>query len=277
MANPNSIDPPPFAELAELAKLAARVGGATLLHWRGRFAFHEKGPADLVTDADLASQQAVRGVLLGARPDDVFVGEEDETTLPPAAHPGRVVWVVDPLDGTTNYVHGFPAFATSIAATIDGLAVAGAIFDPLRDELYWAVRGGGAWLGTTPLRVSDAKSLSEAVVAVSLPAHVARTSPDLADFVELSTRARGVRRTGSAALNLAYVAAGRLDAHGAQEIRPWDGAAGTLLVEEAGGVVTARRGGPYDLWKADYLTASTAELHAELLSLGAEPPGSTEG
>jgi myo-inositol-1(or 4)-monophosphatase len=264
VAQPSPANP---AELAQLAKLAARVGGATLLHWRGRFEFHEKGPADLVTDADLAAQQAIRGLLLGARPDDAFVGEEGDDSTPPQGPADRVAWVVDPLDGTTNYVHGFPAFATSVAAVVAGRAIAGAIFDPLRGELFWGVRGGGAWLDTAPLRVSRSQSLSEAVVAVSLPAHVERGAPDLADFIELSIRARGVRRTGSAALNLAYVAAGRLDAHGAHHIKPWDGAAGTLLVEEAGGVVTGRLGGPFDVWRADYLAAATPALHAELLGL----------
>lgn len=250
--------------LRRLAIEAAHAGGQTLLAWRDKFTTREKGPADLVTDADLASQKAVREVLLSARPEDCFVGEESGADST-GERDGRLCWIVDPLDGTTNYVHGFPMFATSIGAVFNGELIAGAIFDPISGEMFSAARGGGAWLGDQPLKVSDAKALGDALVAVSLPPQVDAKSPDLVGFVEVVQECRAMRRTGSAALNLAYVAAGRLDAHWAHVIHPWDAAAGVLLCAEAGAVVTDCEGKPFDVWKADYLIASTAELHATLL------------
>ena len=259
----------PFNSLAlsEIAQQAARIGGATLMHWLDRFETHEKGPADLVTDADIHAQQAIQATILGVRPEDRFVGEEsprEGNTVAPPPNDGRVTWVVDPLDGTTNYVHGFPCYATSIGAVVDGVVLAGAIFDPLRNEMFHVARGHGAFVGDRPLHVSSCERLSEALVAVSLPPDVSPESPDLADFIAVVTRSRAIRRTGSAALNLAYVAAGRLDSHWSHQIFPWDAAAGTLLVEEAGGLVTGSRGEPYDLWRAHYLVAGTEALHTEV-------------
>ncbi|MEN0109525.1 MAG: inositol monophosphatase family protein [Planctomycetota bacterium] len=256
------------AELLDLAAEAARLGGATLLEWRAGFVAREKAPADLVTDADLASQRAVAGLIADRRPDDRFVGEEDGDQEPPPAD-GRVCWVVDPLDGTVNYVHGYPAYATSVGVTRDGQLLAGAVYDPLRDELFLAAAGGGSRLiaptGETSLRSSDCEDLGESLVAVSLPPRVSADSPDLAGFVSVVQACRAVRRSGSAALNLAYVAAGRLDAHWAHVIKPWDAAAGVLIAREAGACVTAADGQPFDLWRADYLVASTPELHAAVL------------
>lgn len=253
--------------LSEIAQQAARIGGATLLHWLDRFETQEKGPADLVTDADVNAQRAIKTAILGVRPHDRFIGEEsprDGDGVAPPPNDGGVTWVVDPLDGTTNYVHGFPCYATSIGAVIDGAVVAGAIFDPLRGELFHAARGQGAYLGNQQIHVSQCERLAEALVAVSLPPDVSPESPDLEDFIAVVTRSRAIRRTGSAALNLAYVAAGRMDSHWAHQIFPWDAAAGTLLVEEAGGFVTGSHGEPYDLWKAHYLVAGTKSLHQEV-------------
>lgn len=261
---PANTTPPDPEALRRLATEAARAGGQTLLAWRGKFTTREKGPADLVTDADIAAQRAVREVLLSARPDDAFVGEES----PPGAaadRQGRLCWVVDPLDGTTNYVHGFPMFATSVGVVYDGELTAGAIYDPLRDEMFSAAKGGGAWLGDAKIRVTDATELGESLVAVSLPPRVDPESPDLRAFVAVVAASRAVRRTGSAALNLAYVAAGRMDAHWAFSIHPWDATAGVLICQEAGAVVTNCAGQPFDVWKADYLVAATASLHREVL------------
>lgn len=260
---------PPFDALAlrELAIRAARLGGETLLSWRDRFAAQEKGPADLVTDADFAAQRAVCDLLLGERPGDCFVGEEStDESATPAERSGRLCWVVDPLDGTTNYVHGFPMFATSIGAVLDGKLVAGAIYDPLRDEMFSAASGHGARLNEQPLHTTDATELGEALVAVSLPPRVDANSPDLAGFIAVVQACRAVRRTGSAALNLAYVGAGRLDAHWAHVIKPWDAAAGVLIAAEAGATITNCRGGAFDIWEANYLVAATDELHAAVLA-----------
>ncbi len=258
--------PAPYdpAALRLLAMEAALAGGRTLLAWRDKFTTREKGPADLVTDADIAAQRAVREVLLGARPDDAFVGEESPAGAP-EDRAGRVCWIVDPLDGTTNYVHGFPMFATSVGVVFDGELVAGAIYDPVSDEMFSAAKGGGAFLGEAPIHVTEAAELGESLVAVSLPPRVDIDSPDLRAFVAVVEASRAVRRTGSAALNLAYVAAGRLDAHWAFSIYPWDAAAGVLICQEAGAVVTDCAGQPFDVWKADYLVAATNSLHRDVL------------
>lgn len=258
--------------LRKLAIEACRVGGAVLLEWRSKFTTREKGPADLVTDADLASQRAIRELLLQARPGDAFLGEESTPEERAAQRDQEgICWVVDPLDGTVNYVHGFPCWATSVAVVRGDRLIAGAIFDPLRDEVFSASAGGGAWLrgakgSEEPVRVSEATSVGDALVAVSLPPRVDPQSPDLAGFVAVVQACRAVRRTGSAALNLAYVAAGRLDAHWAHVIQPWDAAAGVLIAAEAGAVVTASDGMPFDVWQADYLVAASKPLHEDLLT-----------
>ena len=251
--------------LGEVAERCAREAGATLLDWRTKFRAREKGPSDLVTDADFASQAAIRQRLQQERPEDLFVGEEDEQDANVAEHQDRVCWVVDPLDGTANYVHGFPCYSVSVAAVMGTRLLAGAIYDPLRDELFRAEQGAGARLNGEPIRVTEAGRLADALVAVSLPPKATPDSEDLAHFVEVVQHCQAVRRTGSAALNLAYVACGRLDAHWAHVIHPWDCAAGALLVSEAGGVVTASDASPFDVWKADYLVASTESLHAEIV------------
>ena len=257
---PNAIKP---VKLMEIAEEAAREGGAALRHWLGRFSVREKAPADLVTDADVASQEAIRAILSKRFPDHRFLGEEGprDQILP---SDDTIVWVVDPLDGTTNYVHRFPFFSVSVAAVQGDSILAGSIYDPLADVAYRAAAGGGAWLGPHRLATSGATELSKALVAVSFPPQVREDSPDLLDFLAVVGRCQAVRRTGSAALNLAGVAAGHLDAHWATHINAWDVAAGVLLIREAGGVVTNVQGGPFDLWRANFLTASTPSLHAEL-------------
>lgn len=262
---PNAINPTKLmpTTLMEVAEEAAREGGAVLRHWLGRFSVRKKSPADLVTDADVASQESIRTILSKRFPDHSFFGEEGPRDQ---RLPGNdtIVWVVDPLDGTTNYVHRFPFFSVSVAAVQGDSILAGVIYDPLADTLYRAAAGDGAWLGPHRLSTSGATELSEALVAVSFPPQVRENSPDLLDFLAVVGRCQAVRRTGSAALNLAGVAAGHLDAHWATHINAWDVAAGVLLIREAGGIVTNVKGGPFDVWQANFLTASTPSLHAEL-------------
>lgn len=260
----NKTLPTLIPHLRGAAEQAAQRGGEVLQEWRGKFATRAKGPQDLVTDADLAAQAAVREVLMKAFPAHAFLGEEspDMSLL---ADPDRLTWIVDPLDGTTNYVHGFPCYATSVAVAQGGRVLAGAMFDPSSNELFSAGHGAGATLGGQPIRVTQAAKLEEALVAVSLPPQCTAASPDVQDLLAVIPRAQAIRRTGSAALNLAYVACGRMDAHWASHIHPWDVAAGLLLIAEAGGVVTAHNGGPFNLAKANFLAASTSELHQDLL------------
>lgn len=252
--------------LLETCEAAARAGGRELLTWRDRFQTREKGIADLVTDADLASEAAIRRVIATRFPDHAFIGEEQQANALPASA-DQIAWIADPLDGTTNYVHSYPHYAVSVAAVRGSELLAGVVFDPVAERCFTAAAGRGAWCNGVRLSTSAVTRASSALVAVSLPAHVEPHSPDLADFVEAAQVCQGVRRSGSAALNLAHVASGVLDAFWATHIHPWDVAAGVLLVREAGGIVTARDGSEFDLWHPHFLAAAGMELHGELLSV----------
>lgn len=241
---------------------AARRAGNVLLDWQGRFGVREKGPADLVTEADLASQQVIRERLLGEFPTHGFLGEEEDASIAPGGEGLR--WIVDPLDGTTNYVHGVPHFAVSIALEQRGTLLVGAVYDPSADECFSAVAGEGAYLNGKRLAVSRTAVLSQALVAHSFAAQVRRGDPEIADFIEVLTACQGTRRMGSSALNLCYLAAGRFDAYWATTTKAWDIAAGALLVREAGGVIRAYSGGELNLEEPQLIAAATEALHAQL-------------
>jgi myo-inositol-1(or 4)-monophosphatase len=243
---------------------AARAGGAQLLELWQRFAFREKAPKDLVTEADLASQAAIRRLVLGYFPDHGFLAEEEAEIR---GRDARFRWIVDPLDGTTNYVHRVPEFTVSVALERDGELIAGAVFNPVQGECFTAARGQGALLNGRPMRVSGIDELRHAMVAASFSPSIWRESPEIANFINVLLASQSLRRTGSAALNLAYVAAGRYDAYWATTTKPWDIAAGVLLVREAGGVVTSVDGGPLDLAKAQFLAAANSKLHTAMREL----------
>jgi len=253
-------------EALHVCEAAARAGGQELLAFRGRFQTREKGRADLVTDADESSQEAIRRLILAKFPDHAFVGEEHSLDKPPTGS-SDFTWVADPLDGTTNYVHGYPQYGVSLALVRGNELLVGVVYDPVGDVCFSAASGRGAWCDSVAMKTSAIGNVHGSLVAVSLPAHVQRDSRDLLDFVEAAQACQAVRRSGSAALNFAYVAKGALDAFWASHIHPWDVAAGVLLVREAGGVVTARDGGEFDLWKPNFLAAANAELHAGLLNV----------
>jgi len=255
---------PTIEELLATCEQAAATGAQVLLEWRGRFTTREKGARDLVTEADLASQAAVRALIESQFSDHGFLGEEDPD---PQQLRKPYCWVVDPLDGTTNYVHDFPCFAVSVAVARQGEIVAGVVLDPLRNECFRAAEGLGSQLNGQPIKTSTTTDVEQSLVAVSFPPNLQPDSPDLEAFLQVATHCQAVRRTGSAALNLAYVACGRLDAHWAHFIHPWDSAAGELLVREAGGVTTASRGGDFCLARGDYAVAATAQLHEALMPL----------
>jgi myo-inositol-1(or 4)-monophosphatase len=249
----------------ETCEAAARAGGDQLRAWRGRFRTREKGACDFVTDADVASQKAIQEVIASRFPDHAFVGEEQPSSaFLPCSNP--FAWIVDPLDGTTNYVHNYPNYAVSVAIARGQEILAGVIFDPLRDQCFTAAVGRGAWCNSERIHASATNRLGESLVGVSLPARVERHSPDLHDFIEIVQLCQAIRRSGSAALNLAHVANGFLDAFWATKIHPWDVAAGVLLIREAGGIVTARSGTKFDLWNPHFVAAATATLHTELLA-----------
>jgi myo-inositol-1(or 4)-monophosphatase len=252
------------SELLAVCEEAAQAGAKELLAWWGRFQARQKAPRDLVTDADLASEKAVRAVIAAHFPDHGILGEEApvlaQLRLP-------YCWVVDPLDGTTNYAHGLPCYAVSVAVAHEGRLLAGVVYDPERQENFAAAAGLGARLNGKPMAVSQAMTLEEGLFAVSFPAQLVDDSPDLIAFLRVAPRCQAIRRTGSAALNLAYVACGRLDGHWAHDIHPWDSAAGVLLIQEAGGVATSSNGRQYELAAGDYLTAATQPLYDALRPL----------
>jgi myo-inositol-1(or 4)-monophosphatase len=253
-------------EWLRTCEAAARAGGKELLALRGQFSARLKGPADLVTDADVASQQAIRQVIAARFPEHDFIGEEQPASSErPEAH--RLTWIVDPLDGTTNYVHGYPHYSVSVALVRGNQILTGVVYDPVADLCFAAASGRGAYCNGVPMHTSTAATTRDALVAVSLPARVRRDAPDLLDFIEAALVCQAVRRSGSAALNFAFVANGALDAFWATRIHPWDVAAGVLLVQEAGGVVTSRNGGEFDLWNPHFVASANASLHAGVLRM----------
>ncbi len=259
-------------EFLETCERAARIGGQILLDWQGRFKVQSKGPKDVVTEADLASQNAIRDTVLGRFPEHEFLGEED---CGPASAPSVTTrtdrrpyrWIVDPLDGTSNYVRGLPAFAVSVALEVSGEIVVAAVFDPTLNECFTGAAGQGAWLNGRRLHSSSCPQLSEAMVAASFAADVRRGSPEIEQFVEMLHRCHSLRRLGSAALNLCYVAAGRMDAYWSTSCKAWDVAAGVLLVREAGGVITDVDGRAFDIARPVFAASANATLHREFLQV----------
>jgi myo-inositol-1(or 4)-monophosphatase len=248
------------------AEQAARLGAAQLEQWRGRFSAREKAHADLVTEADHASQQAVRTFLQDRFPDHAFLGEEDPGAKAGRVSPDTPTWIVDPLDGTANYVHGVPAYCVSIGLMDAGELVVGAIYDPRLDEMYSAAAGQGATLNGRPIRVSAVTELRAGLLSTGFAPDPTRMDNNLRWWGAFSFRAQALRRTGSTALNLAYVAAGRFDGYWAFDNWAWDVAAGVVLVREAGGVVTRADGTRLDPFEQD-LVAANPKVHAAMLEV----------
>ena len=247
----------------EVCEIAARAGGQELLRWRGKFTAQEKGPKDLVTEADLASQRVIRDIILNAYPTHRFVGEEEDDAPTPSTN-AAYEWIVDPLDGTCNYVHGLPAYAVSIALTRDSTVIAGVVYDPVAQECFAAEQGHGATLNGDKIQVSSCQTLGQALVASSFPAQVERDSPEIQRFTDVLIQSQALRRWGSAALNMSYVACGRLDAYWATSVKKWDVAAGCLLITEAGGTITRLDGSPFVLEDPKFVATAGDSLHAEL-------------
>ncbi len=215
-----------------------------------------KGVGDFVSKADTKAEQVIRETLMHARPAYGWLGEESE---PVEGSDPRRRWIVDPLDGTTNFLHGLPHWAISIAMEHKGEIVAGVVFDPIKDELFTAEKGGGAWVNGKRLRVSNRKDLSECLFATGVPFGEKKTlGLTTKDLVSLMPTCAGVRRFGSAALDLAYVAAGRYDGYWERELSSWDMAAGLLLVREAGGYLSDISGGTDILESGSVIAANPA-------------------
>jgi myo-inositol-1(or 4)-monophosphatase len=253
-----------LSDYREAACEAARQAAAVLASWRRRFAVHEKGRFDLVTDADLASQRTIQDFLKRRFPDHGFLGEDDKSA---GARPGPdapPTWIVDPLDGTTNYVHDCPLYCVSLGLQVAGELVVGVVYDPTRQEMFAAARGQGAWLGDQRLSTSRADRLEEALLSTGFPPDLRGQEKALDWWRHFSLRTRSLRRTGTTAINLAYVAAGRFDGYWAFDNHVWDVAGGTVLIREAGGLITNVDGSPFDPYTPDAL-ASNGPLHAVLL------------
>jgi myo-inositol-1(or 4)-monophosphatase len=247
----------------EVGVAAARAAGELL---RSRVdsiqEIRHKGVVDLVTDVDVASERLVSGAILDAFPTHTILGEEGGTF---GGADSRFRWLVDPLDGTTNYTHGFPLFCVSIGFEVDGELRFGAVYAPCQDELFVAEAGGGATLNERPIHVSAVTELRQAMLATGFPYdRDAALSRALHSFDVLSHRAQAVRRLGSAALDLCYVACGRIDAYWEHIVKPWDLSAGALIVREAGGQVSMTDGSPFSVDGGQVLTSNGA-LHAAMV------------
>lgn len=255
-----------LSDYTTVCEKAVRAGGAAVLDWIGRFEAREKGPADLVTQADFASQEAIRMVLFDAFPGHTLLGEEDPAGA--GARPRTEFrWITDPLDGTTNYVHHVPHYCVSLALERQAELLTGAVYDPVHDECFTATAGQGASLNGRRIGTSRVGALADALAVAGFAPHARRSAPDVLVFLEALENVQAIRRTGSTALNLCYLAAGRFDVYWSFSAHSWDVAAGVLLVREAGGVVTAPDGEPFDLERAHFLAAANPALHAQLREL----------
>ncbi len=257
-----------LTELRVAESLARRAGRQMARERRTGFSVDYKATNDPVTDIDIGVETFLQEELREAFPDDTVVGEELETAH--GGETGRRTWYVDPIDGTLNFSRGLPMFCTSIALQVEEESVVGVIYDPRRDELFSARRGHGATLDGAPLEVSEVAALEEALLVTGFPRSLDEAETDnVLEFARLTRASRGVRRLGSAALDLAYVAAGRLDGFWEFHLNPWDTAAGYLIVAEAGGRVTDTAGAPYDGRQSSIL-ATNAHLHEAIIDELAE-------
>ncbi len=254
------------ANLNLMIKAARRAGKALVKDFREveNLQVSTKGPGDFVTKADREAERIIKEDLMGARPTYGWLGEE--TGEQEGQDPTRR-WIVDPLDGTTNFLHGMPHWAISIALEHKGEIVAAVVFDAAKDEMFWAEKGSGAWMNDRRLRVSGRRAMHEAVFATGIPFSTKKTLPaTLADLARLMPACAGMRRWGVASLDLAYVAAGRFDGYWERELQQWDIAAGILLVKEAGGLIGPVREG-YDILEKGALICANEALFAPLTKI----------
>jgi len=260
----------------EVGEAAAREAGRMLREKCGHVLVREKAPKDLVTEADMASQELIFEAIHRAFPTHQLLGEEDletdssgndERVGRAPNEGGEFCWIVDPLDGTLNYVHQLPNYCVSIALRQGEKVICGVVYDPVLDECFVATLGTGARLNGTPIAASTCDQLDEALVAVSMPVSGDANSPDIARLTRVAVTAQSFRRQGSAALNLCYVGLGRLDAYWASSVKIWDVAAGQLIAQEAGACLTSMDGGPFDLDRPQFAVSATRQLHGQFLPL----------
>jgi myo-inositol-1(or 4)-monophosphatase len=247
------------------ASETARCAGALLLEYfhRGvKTEYKGVGTVDVVTDADRASERLIVERLRSAFPDHGIVGEEGSRSQAT----NEYLWYVDPLDGTTNFAHGFPVFCVSIGLARNNQVIAGVVFDPSRNELFAAERGSGATLNGEPIHVSKIGTLGESLLGTGFPSKKRHLSPNIHFYHQLTLKSHGLRRAGSAALDLASVASGRYDGYWEFNLNAWDTSAGALLVEEAGGKLTHVDGSKFDVALSRDVLATNGLIHRELMS-----------
>jgi myo-inositol-1(or 4)-monophosphatase len=248
----------------DTAITAAREAGDLLSKMlQGELTIEKKGAVNLVTNADLASEELIRKIIFDRFPEHSFMAEEG-TAL---SRKSRYLWVVDPLDGTTNYAHRFPVWCVSICLLEDRVPIVGCIYNPNLNECFSTERGEGAYLNGNMIVPSHTPKLSEALLTTGFPYDIRDSqNNNLNEFSAFALTAQAIRRAGSAALDLAYVACGRFDGFWEFKLSPWDVAAGSLLVEQAGGMLTNWRGGKFDIFKGEVL-ASNCLIHDEMVTL----------
>jgi len=250
--------------LTTAIEAVVRAGDVQMAQFGQVIRVDKKGAIDLVTEVDLAVEREFRELIAGRFPDHHVLAEEMGGS---AAVPAGPCWVFDPIDGTTNYAHGLPIFCSSLALEIDGVPEVAAVYDPTRRELFTAERGAGAFLNGQPLRVSQADQLIDAMLVTGFPYDVhARVNEIVGLFGAFVAHARAVRRLGSAALDLCYVAAGRMDGFWESDLKAWDIAGGALIVAEAGGRVTGMDGSAFAS-RAGHVLASNGRLHEAMLAV----------
>jgi myo-inositol-1(or 4)-monophosphatase len=257
-------DAPPPAFLATAVEAVLRAGDVQMAHFGTDIRVDKKGTIDLVTEIDLEIEREFRAMIAERFPDHAVLGEEftnneDRDRIP------QFCWIFDPIDGTTNYAHGLPIFCSSLALEVDGQPIVAAVYDPSRRELFTAERGQGARLNGQPIHVSGATTLIDSLLVTGFHYQVHQDPEEvIVLFAKFITQARAVRRLGSAALDLCYVAAGRFDGFWEKKLQPWDVAGGALIVAEAGGRVTTMAGGPYASREGSVL-ATNSLIHTQML------------
>ncbi len=258
-----------MSDVLAFAQDTARQAGRLLceLYRQHHTVRYKSSDIDVVTEADMASDQLLANAIQARFPHHAILSEEGAVDLQEELDSIPYLWLVDPLDGTVNYAHGHPIWGVSLALAERGKVTTGVTYDPLRDEMFWAIRGKGAWCNGRQMRVSEPSRLRRALVATGFPYRRATLADNnLAEFSAVMPRVQGMRRAGSAVLDLAYVADGRLDAYWEMSLSPWDWATGCLLVQEAGGTVTGIHGESWSLAMGHALV-SNGRLHNELMAL----------
>lgn len=270
LAMVNDLKNDDLQQFSDLAQLAAEKAGIHLANRLGDVEIREKSPADFVTSADFESQRLIHDLINSKFPDHDFLGEETDDSLSSssASEQSDFCWIVDPLDGTMNYIHQLRSFSVSIGLRYKDQLVAGCVHDPILKETYHATLGGGAFLNDKPIKVSKQTTTKNSMLVCSLPSNLNRDSKEMTQLVNVICDANAtVRRLGSTALNLCFIACGRIDAYWSTKAKIWDVAAGIIILTEAGGQICHITGGEFDMSDIRFVAASTDGMRTEMIDL----------